>query len=90
MSPPRTLRKTLTAAIEIYVKMTSTFDEVLDTIAAEIEAALYSDLTQNGLAFDTKIVSFEADFGGDAEQPLGQGIIEVEISYPATEGSPEG
>ena len=90
MSPPRTLRKTLTAAIEIYVKMTSTFDEVLDTIAAEIEAALYSDLTQNGLAFDTKIVSFEADFGGDAEQPIGQGIMEVEISYPATEGSPEG
>lgn len=90
MSPPRTLRKTLTAVIEIYVKMTSTFDEVLDTIAAEIETALYSDLTQNGLAFDTKVVSFEADFGGDAEQPLGQGIMQVEIIYSATEGSPEG
>ena len=48
MRPPRTLRKTITAVIEIYVKMTSTFDEVLDTIAAEIETALYSDLTQNG------------------------------------------
>lgn len=90
MSPPRTLRKTLTAVIEIYVKMTSTFDEVLDTIAAEIETALYSDLTQNGLSFDTKVVSFEADFGGDAEQPLGQGIMQVEIIYSATEGSPEG
>lgn len=90
MSPPRTLRKTVTVVIEIYVKMTSTFDEVLDTIAAEIEAALYSDLTQNGLAFDTKVVSFEADFGGDAEQPLGQGIMEVEVVYAATEGSPEG
>lgn len=90
MSPPRTLRKTLTAVIEIYVKMTSTFDEVLDTIAAEIEAALYEDLTQNGLAFDTRIVSFEADFGGDADQPLGQGIMQVEVIYPSTEGSPEG
>ena len=90
ISPPRTLRKTLTAVIEIYVKMTSTFDEVLDTIAAEVETALYGDLTQNGLAFDTKIVSFEADFGGDAEQPLGQGIMEVEIIYSATEGSPQG
>ena len=90
MSPPRTLRKTLTAVIEIYVKMNSTFDEVLDTIAAEVETALYGDLTQNGLAFDTKIVSFEADFGGDAEQPLGQGIMEVEIIYSATEGSPQG
>lgn len=90
MRPPRTLRKTITAVIEIYVKMTSTFDEVLDTIAAEIEAALYSDLTQNGLAFDTKVLSFEADFGGDAEQPLGQGTMEVEVIYAATEGSPEG
>lgn len=90
MSPPRTLRKTLVAVIEIYVKMTSTFDEVLDTIAAEIEAALYGDLTQNGLAFDTRVVSFEADFGGDADQPLGQGIMQVEIIYPTTEGSPEG
>lgn len=90
MSPPRTLRRTLTAVIEIYVKMTSTFDEVLDTIASEVETALYGDLTQNGLAFDTKVVSFEADFGGDAEQPLGQGIIEVEVTYAATEGSPEG
>jgi len=35
-------------------------------------------------------VSFEADFGGDAEQPLGQGVIEVEVTYAATEGSPEG
>jgi hypothetical protein len=90
MSPPRTLRKTLVAVIEIYVKMTSTFDEVLDTIAAEIESALYNDLTQNGLAFDTRVVSFEADFGGDADQPLGQGIMQVEIIYPTTEGSPEG
>lgn len=90
MSPPRTLRRSLTAVIEIYVKMTSTFDEVLDTIASEIETALYSDLTQNGLAFDTKVISFEADFGGDADQPLGQGIIQVEVIYAATEGSPEG
>ena len=37
MRPPRTLQKRLSARIEVYVKMTSTYDEMVDQISADIE-----------------------------------------------------
>ena len=56
INPPRTLDKTITASIEIYVQMIDTYDEVLDQISADVEEALYTDLTRNGLAQDTRVL----------------------------------
>ena len=88
--PPRTLDKTITASIEIYVQMIDTYDEVLDQISADVEEALYTDLTRNGLAQDTRVLSFDSTFSGDVEQPLIMGKLTVQIRYSAVEGSPEG
>lgn len=90
INPPRTLDKTITAAVEIYVQMIDTYDETLDQIAADVEEALYADLTRNNLALDTRVTSFDSTFSGDVEQPVVVGKLNVEIRYSAVEGSPEG
>jgi hypothetical protein len=90
MRPPRTLQKRLSARIEVYVKMTSTYDEMVDQISADIEEALHTDLTRNSLAIDTRIVSFDTDFSANGDQPVMVGRLSCEIDYLAVEGSPEG
>ena len=87
LSVPRSLIRTLSANIEVFVQ--SNIDDDLDTIASEIETALYSDLTRGGYAKDTRVVSFEAEFSGDPDQPVGTAIINVEVDYVTIEGSPE-
>lgn len=90
MRPPRTLQKRLSARIEVYVKMTSTYDEMVDQISADIEEALYTDLTRGGLAIDTRVISFDTDFSADGDQPVMVGRLTCEVHYLAVEGSPEG
>ena len=85
---PRTQRRTLTIKIEAYVKGTSGSDDALDTICAEVEAALYNDVTRNGYAHDTQVVSFDARFAGDGDQPVATGVISVEVVYTTAEGAP--
>ena len=87
LSRPRTLVRTLTAAIEVFVQ--SNVDDDLDTISSEIETALYADVTRGGYAKDTRVVSFEADFSGDPDKPVGTAVINVQIDYVTIEGSPE-
>jgi hypothetical protein len=50
MRPPRTQMRTMSVTAEIYVRGVSDYDDTIDTISAEIEAALYSDLTRGGFA----------------------------------------
>lgn len=88
VSLPRTQMRTLTVTVEVYVRGTGSYDDQLDQICAEIEAALYADVTRSGLAKDTKITGFEAQFAGEAEQPVATGVISVEVLYSAQEGSP--
>jgi hypothetical protein len=86
---PRNIIRTMTVSVEAYVKGVTGTDDSLDTIASEIEAALYSDVTRGGLAKDTRVVSFEADFSGDPDQPVGTATINVDIDYVTIEGAPE-
>jgi len=90
MGPPRTLHKTMTCRIEVYVQMTGTYDEMVDQICADIEEALYTDLTRGGLAVDTKLTTFQADFSAEGEQPVMVGRLNCDVMYFSVEGSPEG
>lgn len=90
INPPRTIDRQLTVAVEMYVKAVSAYDDTLDTICAEVEAALYADTTRGGYAKDTRISAFEADFSGDGDQPMMAGRLTVDVHYTSTEGSPTG
>jgi hypothetical protein len=88
INPPRTLIRTMTVNVEIYVKAVTTFDDDIDGVIAEVEAALYTDITRGGYAEDTKITSIDVQFSGDGDQPVAGARLDVEVTYLATEGSP--
>lgn len=90
INPPRLVERRLSVAVEIYVKAVSAYDDNLDAICSEIEAALYTDTTRGGYAKDTRISAFEADFSGDGDQPIMAGRLTVDVHYTSTEGSPTG
>jgi len=85
---PRTQRRTLSVNIEIYVKGTTNYDSQLDSISAEIEAALASDITCGGHAHDVLVTGFNAQYSGDGDQPVAVGVMTVEVTYMTAEGSP--
>jgi len=83
----RTMARTVSIIIESYVKALSGYDDNLDTIALEIETALYADRTRDGNAKDTRIMSFQADYSGSGEQPVATGIMTVEVLYHTKESN---
>lgn len=84
---PRTQERILSLTVEVYVSAVSNYDTTLDTICAEIEDALYTDVERSGLAKDTQVTAFNSQFSGDGDKPVGIGILTVEVKYHSTEGS---
>jgi hypothetical protein len=88
IKPPRGLIRSLEVSVEAYVENASA-DDTLDTICAEVEAAMTTDLTRGGYAKDTRLVSFEAEFAGDGERPVVVGRMQYEILYSTSEADAE-
>lgn len=85
LTTPRTQVRSLEVIVEAYVKGTGSIDDTLDTIAVEVEEALYTDLTRGGYAKDTQVTEFEADYSADGEQSVGMGRFTIAISYATVE-----
>lgn len=88
MGLPRTQQRTLNVKLEAYVKGNAGYDNQLDDINAEIEAAVYTDITLGGLVKDVRVTGFDAQFSGDGDQPVAVGQITVQVIYHTIEGSP--
>lgn len=88
ITKPRTVLRTLSAVIDIYVQGNTTYDDTIDTIAAEVETAL-TDVTLSGLAKDLMITGFSTEFSGDPDQPVGTATLSIDIEYVTIEQSPE-
>lgn len=86
---PRTQIRTLDVTVEAYVSGNTNVDNTLDTIATEVEEALATDLTRGGNAKETKVISFDADFSGDGENPVGIGRFAIEVVYVTLENDIE-
>jgi hypothetical protein len=86
---PRRQERTLEVVVEIYASAISGLDNTLDTISAQIEEALATDITRGGYAKDTKVIAFEADFDGSGEQPVGVGRLTVQVTYSDRENEVE-
>jgi len=86
---PRTQIRTLDVTVEAYVSGNTNVDNTLDTISKEVEEALYTDLTRGGNAKETKVISFDADFSGDGENPVGIGRFAIEVLYVTLESDVE-
>lgn len=79
--------RNLTVTVDAFVKGVSNFDDDLDTICQEVEEALAADITRGGLAKDTRITGFEAEFSGDGDQPVANGRISVTVDYVTLENA---
>lgn len=86
---PRTQIRELEVLVEAYVKGTASLDSTLDTIAVEIEEALYTDVTRGGYAKDTQITSFEVDYDGEGDQSVGVARFTISVTYVTVENDIE-
>lgn len=85
----RLLERTLSVAVECYVKATSNFDDSVDTICKEVEAAIAADTTINGLAKDAFLESTEIEFNAEGEKPVGYATLSFNINYYCQEQNPD-
>lgn len=89
LTRPRTQTRQLEASVEAYLMANTNFDDTLDTIAVEIEEAIYSNSALNALVKQINITGFEADYSGDGEKVVGVGNFNVQIIYSARENDIE-
>ncbi len=78
---PRELKRTLTVAVEAWVRLTENVDDALDDLALEIETAMDSDLNFGSLAFDSVLSSTEIGLKMDGDRPMGCARLEYSVTY---------
>lgn len=76
----RTVERTLEVTITAHVKATDDFDDSIDTIFAEVEAALGRNLL-TGLIREIRLSDLQTAFSDDSEKPTGQGIMTWMVDY---------
>ena len=85
----RLMSRDLLVVVEGYAKATSNFDDTIDTISKEVEAAIAADRTLDGLAKDTYLESTEIEFNGEGEKPLGYVSLTFLTNYYVKENAPD-
>ena len=81
--------RTVTINIEAYAKASSNLDNELDNIAVEVETAVATNATLNGLVEDVTLSSTEIDImGSDTERPVGVLRLSYDIIYRTTLADP--
>jgi hypothetical protein len=80
-SSPRELTRTVTLAVEGWVKANEDVDDVLDELALEIETAMDADQNLGGTAFDSVLVKTETGLKIDGERPMGCVHLEYAVTY---------
>jgi len=85
----RLMSRELSVVVEGYAKATSNFDDTIDTISKEVEAAIAADRTLDGLAKDTYLESTEIEFNAEGEKPLGYVSLTFLTNYYVKENAPD-
>ena len=85
----RVMSRLLSVVVEGYTKATSNFDDTIDTISKEVEAAIAADRTLDGLAKDTYLESTEIEFNSEGEKPLGYVSLTFLTNYYVKENAPD-
>lgn len=89
MTRPRTKMRELEVVIEGYAVGITNLDNTLDQISLEVEEAMVTDVTRNGLAKDTELSSVEVEYSGDAEKPVGVVKMTFMVTYATIENDAE-
>ena len=77
----KTLSRTANIMVDAYVRSTANVDDTIDSICVQVEEAIASDYTLNGIAKNTVLISTDIDFSGEAEQPVGIARLTFSVLY---------
>ena len=92
MGPP-TPARTIDLRVKGYARGAATTldtpDDQMDTIAAEVETAMFTDHTFGGLAIETQLGDTEITVDGEGDQAHGVIDIGFNVTYRTVEGAPE-
>lgn len=86
--PPRTLLRTQGYTVRALCK-TANAKAKLNTILAEVEAALYANRTLGGIARDVRIEEYDKSYSDELETRAGELPITVLVDWVCVEGSPQ-
>jgi len=85
----REQHRSLNVVVESYVKATANFDNILDTIAVEVEKAILADPTLGGLAKDTVLSNTEISLLSEGDKPVALATFTFLTQYRVSEIDPE-
>jgi len=88
LAAPRDIDRSATFIITAVVKADTHYADMLDTICLNVEAALSTDLTLNGLVKDITLESLTFEFD-EGEQLLGKMEMTYQVSYRTKENNAE-
>lgn len=88
-SKARHQTRVLSLVVEGFVKAKSNYDDDLDTISEEVEAALLDDPLFGGLSVNVELQSTDVDLSGDADQPVGTVRLTFAVTYRTETGQPD-
>lgn len=89
IGPNRLLERNLALIVQGYCESNSDFDGIIDNICKEVEIALASDRTVNGLAKDLYIQGTEISFDGSGNKPVGYVTMNFFVQYFTDAQSPD-
>jgi len=89
LGPNRLLQRTLTLIVQGYCESNSDFDGTVDEICKEVEVALASDRTVNGLAKDLYIASTDISYDSGGNKPIGYVTMGFMIDYYTLAQNPD-
>jgi hypothetical protein len=81
MTGTRNLERTSDVIIEAFIRATSNYDNTMDTICAEVEAAMATDVTRGGNAKDCFLIRSEFEFSDEGDKPLAMARLTYAVRY---------
>lgn len=84
-----TLLRQVQVNVEAYVKADENFEDTVDQIAAEVEAAIESNTALQALVKDIHPTEFEKDILREGEKPVGIGVMTFMTTYTTNPTDPE-
>jgi hypothetical protein len=89
VSAPAVLERTLTLTCEAYATGMDDVDAALDTMCAEVEAAIGADPSLGGAAAWCYPSGIEIAIDDEGEQPAGRATLSFAVRYYTTQTEPE-
>lgn len=81
MTGTRSLERRCDYIIEAFVRAASNYDNTMDTICAEIEAAMATDVTRGGNAKDTVLTRSEFEYSEEGDRPMAMARLTYSVQY---------